>query len=39
MIGGLIDQTGDYDMEKAEMARKGQELTPIMWLLKYAQAL
>jgi hypothetical protein len=34
-IGGLMDQTGDFDAERDEMRRKtGQELTPVMWLLK-----
>lgn len=34
-IGGLMDQTGDFDLESAEMLRKsGQQLTPVMWLLK-----
>jgi hypothetical protein len=30
-----MDQTGDFDAERDEMRRKtGQELTPVMWLLK-----
>jgi hypothetical protein len=30
-----MDQTGDFDAEAAEMMRKtGQQLTPVMWLLK-----
>lgn len=34
-IGGLMDQTGDFDAERDEMMRKsGQQLTPVMWLLK-----
>lgn len=33
-IGGLMDVTGDYDAERAQMQQKGQNLTPVMWLLK-----
>lgn len=35
ILGGLVDQTMEYDYERAEMLRKtGEVLTPQMWLFK-----
>lgn len=34
-IGGLVDQTMDFDFEREEMRRTtGQDLTPQLWLMK-----
>lgn len=33
-IGGLVDCTSNYEIEQDEMARKGAELTPELWLVK-----
>lgn len=35
LIGGLIDQTMDYEYEQAQMLQKtGEDLSPEMWIMK-----
>jgi hypothetical protein len=35
MIGRLLDHTGDYEHESAQMLQKtGEDLSPEMWVMK-----